>query len=120
MTTQRLVIRDWLPPPVANTSRQRHWATVRKEVEAVKIMVWASAKHAGWQPVKGRARITVVFVHAVKRRRDHDNTTARAKHLIDGLKPWIVDDSEEWLDLPVVRNDVRRGERATEITLESL
>ena len=116
---QRLVIPGWLPPPVTNTSRQRHWATVRKEVKDVKEKAWGYAQAAGWVPVLGRARITVIFVHPVQRHRDHDNTTARAKHLIDGLKPWIVDDSTDWLDLSIT-NVVRRGERATEITLEAV
>lgn len=118
---QELVIRDWLPPQVTNQSRQRHWATVSREVAGVKLVVWGAAKNAGWRPVIGKAQLTVVFVHHVKRRRDTDNTYARAKHVVDGLVEggWLRDDSTEWLDL-VVRAEVRPGVRQTELLLEAL
>jgi len=116
---QHCVIPNWLPPAVLNTSRQRHWASVRKEVNTVKETVWASAKHAGWQRLDCKARLTVVFVHPVKRTRDEDNTVARAKHVIDGLKPFFVEDSPEWLERHV-RAEVRPGVKQTELTLEPI
>lgn len=120
MSVQTLTITDWLPPPVLNGSRQKHWAVLRKEADVAKKMAWAAARQARWTFVPGKVRLTVVFVFGVKRARDTDNTTARAKHLIDGLKKeFFHDDSTEWLEL-VVRAEVRRGVKQTVISLEPI
>ena len=118
--TQRLVIRDWLPEPLSN-GPHGHWSTRQKKLQAAQMMVWASAKHAGLQPVTGRAYVIVVLVFGSKRRRDTDNLYARVKGCIDGLVKggWIVDDDTDHLDLQV-RAEVRPGQRATEITLRAL
>jgi hypothetical protein len=101
-------------------------------------MAWASAKHAGWQFVNGRVRLTITLVYPRKYRVDADNLAARCKGLIDGLKNYtpprpvaiphtgievrrgfIEDDDTEHMEL-LVRAEVRRGEKATEITLEPM
>lgn len=142
---QSLTIREWLPPPVLNGSRQKHWATLRKEAAAVKTMAWASAKQAGWTFVSGKVRLTVTFVFPVKRTRDTDNLVARAKHLVDGLKcrggmyvpvdtqgrmlgpaerriiagGFFTDDSVDWLELEV-QAMVERGVKETRVSMEAV
>jgi len=120
VSTQTLIIRDWLPEPLSN-GPHGHWSTRQKKLQAAQMMVWASAKHAGLQPVTGRACVTVVLVFGSKRRRDTDNLYARCKGVVDGLVKggWIVDDDTEHLDLQV-HAEVRRGVKATEITLRAL
>ncbi len=118
-TVQTLTIQGWVPPPVLNGSRQRHWSVLRREAQMVKDTVWASAKQAGWHYVGADApkqKLTVTFVFPSQRRRDVDNLYARAKHLLDGIKPFIVDDDSEHLDLEV-RAVVERGVKATQIEL---
>lgn len=117
---QRCVIPNWLPPDIANASRQRHWTAIRKAAKATQTMVWASAKHAGWRYVGDdapRMRLTVLFVFSVHRRRDQDNLVARCKYMVDGLKPFLIDDDLEHLEL-VVRAETRPGTRQVELTLE--
>lgn len=113
------VIPDWLPAPVANGSRQKHWATIRRQAEGDKIMAWASAKQADWQRIPGHARLTITLVFPVKRQRDTDNTYARVKHVVDGLKPFLIDDSDEWLTL-VVHSTVEPGVKAVRMVLEEI
>lgn len=119
-SVQTLVIRGWLPPDIANASRQRHWTAIRKAAKATQTLVWASAKHAGWRYVGDdapRMRLTVVFVFSVHRKRDQDNLVARCKHMVDGLKPFLIDDDLEHLEL-VVNAEVRPGVQQVELTLE--
>lgn len=119
-TAQRLVIRDWLPDQLAN-GQHGHWSTRQKKITAAKEMVWASAKWANWQPVLGKARLTITLVFPVKRRRDRDGLYTRIKGVVDGLVQggWITDDNLDVLDLEV-RAEVRPGERGTELLLEQL
>jgi hypothetical protein len=117
-----LVIPDFLPPPVLNTSRQRHWSAVRREAQNVKMTVWAYALAAGWKPDNpkpDRQRLTVVFVFPNRRQRDADNLYARAKHVVDGLKVFLVDDDLEHLDL-VVQAEVRPRVKETHLYLEAV
>ena len=120
MTTQRLTIPNWLPDQMANSSHG-HWATKQKELQAAQTMVWASAKQAGFQPVVGRARLTITLVFPVKRRRDQDGLYSRVKGCVDGLVRggWLPDDNIDVLEL-VVRAETRKGERATVVELEQL
>jgi hypothetical protein len=134
---QHMVIADWHPKSSPN-NQKRHWRTVQKNHHIDRDMAWASAKHAGWQFVEGRVRLTITLVYPRKYRVDADNLAARCKGLIDGLKHHVPtlkvtvphtgldirrgffeDDSTEWLEL-LVRAEVRRGEKATEILLEAL
>lgn len=115
---QTLLIEGWLPAPVLNGSRQKHWATLRKEALAAKTMAWTSAKQAGWVFVPGKVKLTVVFVFGVNRHRDTDNLYARAKHLVDGLKVmFFEDDDTDHLEL-VVLAVVLRGVKETRMLLE--
>lgn len=116
----RCVIEDWLPAPTMNGSRQKHWATLKKQADITKQTVWASCRQAGWTHIGDGApkqRLIVTFVFGVKRRRDLDNLYARAKHVVDGIKPFIVDDDMEHLDLRV-QGEVQPGRRATILELE--
>lgn len=116
---QRLVILDWIPAPLANGSHG-HWSTRQKKLEAAQIMVWASAKHAGWIGAHAKSRLTVTLVFPQNRRRDTDNLYSRVKGVVDGLVKggWIVDDDTEHLEL-IVRAEVRLGVKATELLLEA-
>lgn len=135
--TQTLVIPDWHPTSSPN-NQKRHWRAVQKNHHIDRDMAWASAKHAGWTFMQGRVRLTITLIYPRKYRVDADNLAARCKGLIDGLKTHVptlkvavphtgldirrgffFDDSTEWLDLRVLA-EVRRGEKATEITLESV
>ncbi len=118
MTIQRLVIRDWLPAPLTNGPRG-HWSAHQKKLRDAQVMVWASAKQDGLQPVEGRARVTFVLVFPNHRRRDLDGLYARVKGCLDGLVKgkWIADDNTQAIEL-VVRDEVRPGIKQLEITLE--
>lgn len=118
MQSQTLRIDGWLPEQLAN-GPHGHWSTRQKKLKAAQTMVWASAKHADWKRVEGRARLTIVLVFSNHRRRDADNLHTRVKGCVDGLREWLVDDSTDWLEL-IVRAEVRPGERAVEMTLEAL
>jgi Holliday junction resolvase RusA-like endonuclease len=120
VTTQHLVIHGWLPEPLSN-GPHGHWSQRQKKLQSAQIMVWASARHARLQPIKGRVCCTVTLVFGVKRRRDTDNLYARVKGVVDGLVKggFIEEDNTDMLDLRV-RAETRPGERATEITLEAL
>lgn len=115
---QELVIEHWLPAPIAN-GPHGHWAQKRKKLYEAKMMAWARTRHAGWKPVKGKARLTVTLVFSQNRRRDTDNLYSRVKGLVDGCKDWIVDDSAEWLELHVSAR-VEPGRKATLLELETL
>ena len=114
---QALTLNRWIPPNAGN--EHLHYMTRHKQVKMIKETVWGAAKHAGWVKVTGRAKLTVRFVFGVNRVRDVDNLQYRAKALVDGLKPFFVDDSPQWLDR-VVEVVVERGGKRTEVTLESL
>ena len=118
VNAQTLVIPDWLPPNVSNGSHG-HWARRQAIQKQCKTMAWASAQHAGWQRVRTRARLTITLVFAQHRRRDRDNLYARCKGIVDGLKPFMVDDSLEWLDL-IVNVEVHPKTRQTHLTLEAV
>jgi Holliday junction resolvase RusA-like endonuclease len=116
---QRLWIGDWLPEPLTNVSAD-HWRKREKKLKAAQVMVWSYAKHAGWQPVKGCARLTVTFVFPVKRRRDHDGLVSRVKGVVDGVVKggWIVDDNTDLLDLQV-KAETRPGQKGLLLELEA-
>lgn len=116
---QELVIPGWVPPNVANAGAA-HPMAKHKQTKITKQTVWAYAKHAGWKKIHTRGRLTVTFVFSVKRTRDVDNLAMRAKALVDGLKPFFVDDSPEWLERPVPTVEVRKGVLETRVVLESL
>lgn len=114
--TQSLTIVGWLPAQLAN-SHLSPWE-VRKRRQAAKTMAWTAAKQAGWRFVPGKVHLTVTLVFSVNRKRDTDNLYARVAGLVNGLKrDFFTDDSTDYLDL-VVRADVRKGVKQTEITLE--
>lgn len=115
---QVLTIEGWLPEQVANGTHG-HWATRKKKHDIAKKTAWAYATHAGWQRIDGKARLTITYVFSQKRRRDIDNLVARSKGLIDGIKPFLVDDDSEHLEL-VVRAEVRPGEKGVRMELEAL
>lgn len=119
-TIQSLQIEGWLPAPNANVSGD-NWRKRQKRLKAAQIMVWATAKQAGWVPVHGRAKLTVILVFGVQRRRDTDNNYSRCKGLIDGLVKggWLTDDSPDVLDLNV-KAEVSKDWTGTRMTLEAL
>lgn len=100
----RAVIEGWHP---ANRGNQKlHWARRRKlDMQAKEVAYW-HAKQAGWLPLDKPARLHVVLVVAKGPLPDVDNAYARVKPLVDGLKPFMVDDGPKWLTLTV---ECRRG-----------
>lgn len=99
---QTLVIKDWVPAPLANGSHG-HWSQRQKKIKAAKTMAWACARYAGWAFVPGRVRLTIVYVFPVNRKRDTDNLYTRSKGLVDGLKgDFFTDDDTEHLELVVL------------------
>lgn len=117
-TVQRLAIVGWHPAQVANGSHG-HWATRKKHHDEAAGMAWAHAQRAGWSRVTSRARLRLTYVFPQQRRRDIDNLVARSKGFIDGLKPWLVDDSTDWLLLQV-NAEVSPGIKALRVELEEL
>lgn len=117
---QRLVIHQWLPESLAN-GQHGHWSTRQRKLHRAQRTVWLYAWNARLTAISGRAKVTIVLVFPVKRRRDQDNLHSRVKGVLDGLVKghWLVDDSTEWLELEV-RAEVRPGVKQTEITLEAL
>ena len=118
-TAQRLVIPGWLPEPLANGAHG-HWSVAYRKRQTAGRLAALSARQARWQPVMSPARLDVLFIFPVDRRRDTDNLYSRAKGLVDGLVRggYIPDDDARVLDL-VVRAEVRHGVRQTELTLEA-
>lgn len=133
---QVLTINDWLPEQLANGPHS-HWSVRQRKLNAAQVMVWSAARMANWQPVTGKARLTITFVFPQRRARDVDNLYSRAKGCIDGLKThtlsagrgkaraqvmrpgWIVDDSIEYLELRVLA-EVRPGVKCVEMMLEGI
>lgn len=112
------MIRGWLPEPLSNVHAD-HWRKRERKLKAARVMAWASAKQAQWQPIRVRARLSITLVFPQQRRRDIDNLYARCKGLVDGLKEWFVDDSTEWLDLRV-EACVEPGVKETRLVLEAI
>ena len=115
-TVQTLTIHGWLPEQLAN-GQHGHWSTRQRKINQAKERVWLYARNECWRPVHGKARLTIVLVFPNHRRRDADNLHSRVKGVVDGCKPYIKDDSTEWLEL-VVRAEVRPGCKQVELTLE--
>ncbi len=114
---QTLVIENWLPEPIANGSHGHHMVKHRKLQDAQKH-AQDHAFAARWKKIDVKARLTIVLVFPTNQRRDTDNLYSRCKGVIDGLKPWIVDDSMQWLELHVTaRVEPRR--KAVELRLEA-
>lgn len=136
MTVQSLWISDWHPKSSPN-NQKRHWRTVQQNHHHDRDMAWASAKHAGWEFMPGKVRLTITLIYPRKYRVDADNLAARCKGIIDGLKSqafttrhsrgeivyqragFCTDDSTEWLEL-IVRAEVQRGRKGVHMLLESL
>lgn len=120
-TVQTVTIPDWHPAWNPNgTGNRSHWAVLGKRKKADEMMTWASAKQAGWQPVNGKAKLTIFFVYPRRYRIDADNLYSRCKGMIDAIVRggWIKDDSTEWLDLTVT-SAVEPGVRAIRLQLEA-
>lgn len=113
-------INGWLPAANSNV-RADTWQKRQKRLKAAQTMVWAHCKHLGWQPVQGKARLTVTFVFPNQRRRDYDGLVSRVKGVVDGLVKggWIEDDDLDHLDLQV-RSEVHTGRKALGLMLEPL
>jgi len=117
-TRQEVTIDGFLPVQVANGAHG-HWSKRYRMHRVEMATAWGAAKHAGWQRITSRARLTITLVFSVPRRRDTDNLYARCKGLVDGIKPFCVDDSTEWLEL-IVLAEVIPGVRRTHLLLEAL
>lgn len=116
---QTATIEGWLPSATVNA--RRHWAAVAKANRTEHATVWGTLKFAQWEPVKGLARLTIVFVFGTQRRRDTDNLYARAKSTVDAVRKggWIEDDHTGILELRV-QAEVVKGCKATRLTLEAI
>jgi hypothetical protein len=117
---QTMAIPDWHPTMSANGSHG-HWRTHQARHDADQRQGLRYAEHFGWTFMPGRVSLTITLVYPRTYRVDADNLAARCKGLIDGLRlrkgrGFFTDDSTEWLDL-YVKADVRKGVKATEITL---
>ena len=84
----------------------------------MKETVYLRSVQAGWHRVEGRARLDVVVVYPVVRRRDVDNLHSNLKPLIDAIAQAYLGgrDDTDALDLHVSHR-VDRGRRYTTITL---
>lgn len=118
---QTLIINDWVPDQLANGSHG-HWSQRAKKLKAASIMVWSAGKQVDFRPVKGRVKVTITLVFAMKRRRDTDNLYARCKGVIDGLVKggWISDDNSEVMELVVLEAVSMFKRKSTRITLEPI
>lgn len=112
------MIDGFLPAPVANGSHG-HWSRRYGSHRVAKVAAWGACKMAGWERIDTRARLTITLVFPQHRRRDTDNLYARCKGIVDGVKPFMLDDSSDVLEL-VVRSEVEPGKRATRLVLEAL
>lgn len=115
---QRCTIADWLPSMSANGSHG-HWRSAQKQHDTDMHTTYGALLYAGWKRVESKARLRITLVFSVRRRRDTDNLYYRCKGVIDGIKPFLVDDDTEHLEIvpPVVL--VERGRRGVELELES-
>lgn len=131
---QECTIANWHPTTNPNGGHG-HWATAHRLRINDRDTVCGAVCFAKWQPVVGRARLTVELVYPRNRLPDRDNAYARCKGLIDAIRPhehverrlrvtvpcagFVKDDSGEWLD-PVVVPVYEKGVKATRLILESL
>ena len=115
---QRCTVTDWLPSMSANGSHG-HWKPKQNQHDTDMQTVYGAALFAKWKPIASRARLSITLVFPQRRRRDTDNLHYRVKGVIDGIKPFVVDDDTEHLDL-VVRAETRPGVKAVELVLEAL
>ena len=96
------------PAGFMNANHRHHWARKGRDTKAWRTAAWAHARNENLAPRDRRARVTVVFHHADRRRRDVGNLAPTAKAIVDGLTDaglW-PDDS----DAHLVGPDLRTGE----------
>lgn len=114
---QRCAIEDWLPTMSANGSHG-HWSASKRKHDTDMQTTYGSLLHAGWKRITTRGVLTIALVFPQRRRRDADNLHYRCKGLIDGVKPFLVDDDTEHVEL-VVLAVVEPGVKCVRLELES-
>lgn len=86
------------------TSNQRlHWAVANKRKVAIRDVFTVLARQH--PQIRGRARVEAVLEFPDRRRRDRMNWWPTIKAATDGLVigGLLVDDSDEWIDGPLIR-----------------
>lgn len=86
---QRMVIERFPDPVTARTlspNGRAHWATRKKAVDLVHVVVARDARDTRLQPMAGKVILQPTFVYPVKRPRDDDNlSTGVLKAVRDAL-----------------------------------
>ena len=72
------------PAGFMNANHRPHWAARARDTRAWREAAWAHARSENLAPRDRRARVTVVFHHADRRRRDVGNLAPTAKAIVDG------------------------------------
>jgi len=105
-----------VPPSLAN--QRLHYMAAYKQTKATKLRVKCVVGKPQYGEVQGRNRVTITMYRF--KLLDPDNMVAAVKGVVDGLKEagWLVDDSEEFLDLVVKQGHVRRHDIKTTIQWE--
>lgn len=135
-TTEKPCVRVVIPgvPPSANKLLRMHWAEKGREKDRWRSMIGhlILRQDAGWlqamTEAKKRMKVTVIVRSA--KLDDPDNLPARAKLILDVLKPtkiragkavtglgFIFDDSREYLE-PDVRQEQVKGLKETVLAIE--
>jgi hypothetical protein len=119
MSEWRIVIPRW-KPTLLNALMEMHWSKRSKVKKSDYAMIATYAMLAGVPKATGHRKVGVEVILAKSKSGREPDPDAVNKVLRDGLAAagLIVDDSRKWATFsePVIR----RGERATVITLEDV
>ena len=102
-------------PMTLNQMLGAHWTKKTKDKRSWDDWVLARAGRRRGRVDLGRVKLTIQVYRKVKQ--DPDNRTGSVKYLVDALNRagWLVDDSDEWLDLEVKPELIDRKKPRTEV-----
>lgn len=104
-------------PPSLNKVLRMHWVVKRKLSTYWETLVWTLIPHKGnrWE---GKKKQVLLTLHH-SRFYDKDNAYGACKVVVDALKNcgFIMDDTEEWLDLNVEQEKCPHKQRRTVIRI---
>lgn len=112
--------RTWDIPMVPLSPNEilgRHWSKKHGEAKKWRRAIGAVCKHAPKGAITGRVFVEIGIYR--ERLLDPDNAVAACKPILDALKRygWLVDDSEQFLELSVFQRVIQREEQGVEIVL---
>ena len=104
-------------PPSLNKVLRMHWATKRRLSGRWQSLVWAMIPQRGNRWEQRKKRMVLTLHHS--RLYDKDNAYGACKVVVDAMRHcgFIVNDTEEWLDLSVEQAKCPHKKRHTVIEI---